>query len=35
MERLGAQDLSMVLPEDFGWRQDIGALVILDGAGLP
>jgi diacylglycerol O-acyltransferase / wax synthase len=25
MERLGAQDLSMVLPEEFGWPQDIGA----------
>src|SRR5947208_11911261 len=35
MERLGAQDLSMVLPEEFGWPQDIGALGILDGAGLP
>jgi diacylglycerol O-acyltransferase / wax synthase len=34
MERLGAQDLSMVLPEEFGWPQDIGALGILDGAGL-
>jgi diacylglycerol O-acyltransferase len=34
MERLGAQDLSMVLPEEFGWPQDIGALGILDGSGL-
>jgi diacylglycerol O-acyltransferase / wax synthase len=34
MERLGAQDLSMVLPEDFGWPQDIGALGILDGSRL-
>src|SRR5262249_46131461 len=34
MERLGAQDLSMVLPEEFGWPQDTGALGILDGAGL-
>jgi diacylglycerol O-acyltransferase / wax synthase len=34
MERLGAQDLSMVLPEDFGWPQDIGALGILDGSHL-
>jgi diacylglycerol O-acyltransferase / wax synthase len=34
MERLGAQDLSMVLPDDFGWPQDIGALGILDGSGL-
>jgi WS/DGAT/MGAT family acyltransferase len=31
MERLSAQDLSMVWPEDFGWPQDIGALAILDG----
>ena|SRR5689334_20060222 len=35
MERLGAQDLSMVLPEEFGWTQDVGALGILDGAWLP
>src|SRR5690242_8424889 len=35
MERLGAQDLSMVLPDDFGWPQDIGALGILDGSRLP
>jgi diacylglycerol O-acyltransferase / wax synthase len=35
MERLGAQDLSMVLPDDFGWPQDIGALGILDGSHLP
>jgi diacylglycerol O-acyltransferase / wax synthase len=35
MERLGAQDLSMVLPEEFGWPQDIGALGILDGSHLP
>jgi WS/DGAT/MGAT family acyltransferase len=34
MERLSAQDLSMVWPEDFGWPQDIGALAILDGSGL-
>jgi diacylglycerol O-acyltransferase / wax synthase len=34
MERLGAQDLSMVLSEDFGWPQDIGALAILDGSPL-
>jgi diacylglycerol O-acyltransferase len=34
MERLGAQDLSMVLPDDFGWPQDIGALGILDGSRL-
>jgi hypothetical protein len=35
MERLSAQDLSMVLTEDFGWPQDIGALAILDGSRLP
>jgi hypothetical protein len=35
MKRLGAQDLSMVLPEEFGWPQDIiGALGILDGSHL-
>jgi diacylglycerol O-acyltransferase len=34
MERLSAQDLSMVWPEDFGWPQDIGALAILDGRRL-
>src|SRR6266542_4066886 len=34
MERLTAQDLSMVWPEDFGWPQDIGALAVLDGSGL-
>src|SRR5437764_289591 len=33
MERLAAQDLSMVLPEGFGWPQDLGALGILAGAG--
>jgi 3-oxoacyl-[acyl-carrier protein] reductase len=35
VERLSAQDLSMVLAEDFGWPQDIGALAILDGSQLP
>jgi diacylglycerol O-acyltransferase / wax synthase len=35
MERLSAQDLSMVWPEGFGWPQDIGALAILDGKRLP
>jgi diacylglycerol O-acyltransferase / wax synthase len=34
MERLSAQDLSMVWPEDLGWPQDIGALAILDGKRL-
>jgi WS/DGAT/MGAT family acyltransferase len=35
MDRLSAQDLSMVWPEDFGWPQDIGALAMLDGSRLP
>ena len=34
MERLSAQDLMMIWPEDRGWAQDIGALAILDGATL-
>src|SRR5919112_3878172 len=34
MERLTAQDLSMLWPDDVGWPQDIGALAILDGDGL-
>jgi diacylglycerol O-acyltransferase / wax synthase len=34
MERLGAQDLMTLWPEELGWPQDIGALVILDGSGL-
>lgn len=34
MERLTAQDLSMVWPDDVGWPQDIGALAILDGSKL-
>ena len=34
MERLNAQDLMMLLPEEFGWPQDIGALAILDGERL-
>ena len=34
MERLNAQDLMMLLPEEFGWPQDIGALAILDGGRL-
>jgi diacylglycerol O-acyltransferase len=33
MERLRAQDLMMVWPEDRGWAQDIGALVILKSKG--
>jgi diacylglycerol O-acyltransferase / wax synthase len=31
MERLTAQDLSSIWPEEFGWPQDIGALAILNG----
>lgn len=34
LDRLTAADLLMLRPEDVGWRQDIGALVILDGVGL-
>jgi diacylglycerol O-acyltransferase / wax synthase len=34
MDRLSAQDLMMLWPEDLGWSQDIGALVILDGRRL-
>jgi len=33
LERLNAQDLFMLWPDDFGWSQDIGALAILDGPG--
>ena len=31
IERLTAQDLMMVWPEEVGWSQDIGALAILEG----
>jgi diacylglycerol O-acyltransferase / wax synthase len=34
MERLSAQDLMMIWPEERGWAQDIGVLAILDGATL-
>jgi diacylglycerol O-acyltransferase / wax synthase len=34
MDRLNAQDLMMLLPEELGWSQDIGALAILDGRRL-
>lgn len=34
MDRLTANDLSMLWPDDFGWPQDIGALAVLDGAPL-
>jgi WS/DGAT/MGAT family acyltransferase len=34
MERLQAQDLMSLWPEELGWSQDIGALVILDGRRL-
>ena len=34
MDRLTAADLSMVTPEEFGWPQDIGAVMVLDGGGL-
>ena len=32
MERLSAQDLSNLWPDDFGWPQDIGVIGVLDGA---
>ena len=34
MDRLTAQDLMMVWPEEAGWSQDIGALAIIDGTTL-
>lgn len=34
MERLTAQDLITFWPELRGWPQDLGALAVLDGAGL-
>jgi hypothetical protein len=34
MERLTAQDLSMLWPDDVGCPQDIGALAVLDGSRL-
>jgi diacylglycerol O-acyltransferase / wax synthase len=34
VDRLTAQDLMMLWPEELGWSQDIGALAILDGSGL-
>jgi diacylglycerol O-acyltransferase / wax synthase len=34
VERLSAQDLMMLWPEELGWSQDIGALAILDGGRL-
>jgi WS/DGAT/MGAT family acyltransferase len=34
MERLTAQDLSMLWPDDLGWPQDIGVIAVLDGATL-
>ena len=34
MDRLTAQDLMMLWPEELGWSQDIGALAILDGGRL-
>src|SRR5215468_4178401 len=34
MERLTAQDLSMLWPDDAGWPQDIGALAFLQADGL-
>ena len=34
VDRLTTQDMSMLWPDDFGWPQDIGAVGVLDGAGL-
>jgi WS/DGAT/MGAT family acyltransferase len=34
VERLTAQDLMSIWPEARGWSNDIGALALLDGAGL-
>jgi diacylglycerol O-acyltransferase / wax synthase len=34
LDRLSAQDLMMLWPEELGWSQDIGALAILDGTTL-
>jgi diacylglycerol O-acyltransferase len=34
MDRLTANDLMMVWPEDFGWPQDIAALLLLEGESL-
>jgi diacylglycerol O-acyltransferase len=34
VDRLTAQDLMVLWPEELGWPQDIGALAILDGTSL-
>jgi diacylglycerol O-acyltransferase / wax synthase len=34
VDRLTAQDLMLLWPEELGWSQDIGALAILDGSRL-
>src|SRR5215218_10013018 len=34
LERLTAQDLLMLVADDFGWSEDIGVLAILDGTRL-
>ena len=34
VDRLSAQDLMMIWPEERGWSQDIGALIILDGGSI-
>jgi diacylglycerol O-acyltransferase / wax synthase len=34
VERLNAQDLSMLWPDDVGWPQDIGVLAVIDGSTL-
>jgi len=34
MDRVTAQDLMSLWPEEFGWPEDIGALAILDDRSL-
>jgi hypothetical protein len=34
IERLSAQDLAALWWDSYGWPGDIGALIIVDGAGL-
>jgi hypothetical protein len=33
VDRLTAQDMSMLWPDDLGWPQDIGAVGVLDSGG--
>lgn len=34
MDRLSPAEMLLLLPEEFGWREDIGALAMLDGRSL-